>query len=73
MIKLILYMLVAALVAFSLIWISDEIRKNNPKFFYDFGDEQNWPWIVVAATWPFTAFIAYGYLAAKYVRTLKKE
>lgn len=69
MIKLLLYMFVAALVAFSTIWISDEIYRRDPRAITSSNDG----WIVVAATWPFTAFIAYGYLAAKYVRTLKKE
>ena len=73
MIVLISYMLIAALVAFSTVWLCDEIRKSDVKFFYNYGQYVNWPWILVAATWPLTALIAYGYLAAKYVRTIKKE
>lgn len=73
MIKLILYMFIAALVAFSTIWICDEIRKSDARFFASCGVEENRIWLIVAVTWPFTALIAYGYLAAKYVRTLKKE
>lgn len=68
MIKLMLYMLVAALVVFSTSWICDEIRTEDPYF-----ADIDGIWMVVGISWPITAAIAYGYLASQYFRKVKKE
>ena len=72
MIKLMLYMLVAALVVFSTSWICDEIRMKDP-YFADFEGLEYLTWMFVGISWPLTAAIAYGYLASQYFRKVKKE
>lgn len=72
MLQFIFYNLVAMGVAFGFMWLTHEIRKTEPDFLTKCGDEDFAPCVAVSILWPIAAPIAFGILAAKYLRHYKE-
>ena len=69
----VLYSLISSLIAFSLMWLADEIRRVNRFFMTNSGQAMTWPIICVAVFWPVAAPIAFGIFMAAYVRCKKEK